>query len=51
MFPDRHPGLELAAQTLRRRARADFPTRRRAPDLTPPEWPRGRGPTPNPRRH
>jgi len=50
MVSERYSSLWLAAQSLRRRARADYPARRRAAGFAPPEWPPSRGPTPNPRR-
>ena len=48
MFPDNRFGLENAARGLRRRlltGRAG-----RAGRFGPPDWPAGRGPTPDPRR-
>jgi hypothetical protein len=51
MLHDHHVALETAAAGIRRRLAAEHGPTRRADRLTPPEWPRSRGPTPNPRRH
>jgi hypothetical protein len=49
MIPGSPYAVEEAARALRRRARTERPTRSRAADFAPPEWPPSRGPTPNPR--
>ena len=50
MLPDSEFSLEAAARGVRRRLLTER-SRRRADRFTPPDWPRSRGPTPNPRRH
>lgn len=50
MLPHTGFGLEAAAHAVRRRLRS-ADGRPRADRFTPPDWPRSRGPTPNPRRH
>ena len=45
MFPDNRFGMENAARGPRRRLLTG-----RAGRFGPPDWPAGRGPTPNPRR-
>ena len=45
MLPDNRFALATAARGIRRRLTGDRATR-----FTPAEWPRSRGPSPNPRR-
>jgi hypothetical protein len=51
MFPNDRYILESATRGLRRRLLAERSGRPRAVRFEPSDWPRSRGPTPNPRRH
>ena len=48
MLPDNALALESTARSVRRRLLGARGVR--AARFTPPDWPRSRGPTPNPRR-
>lgn len=48
MLPDTRLSLESSARRVRQRLLAD--AHARSGRLSPPDWPRSRGPTPNPRR-
>jgi len=51
MLPDDRYTLENAARGVRRRLLTDRAAKPRAARFTPSDWPRSRGPTPNPRSH
>jgi len=48
MLPDNRFDLEVAARGLRRRWLTERRTSTRGTRFDPPDWPRSRGPTPNP---
>lgn len=50
MLPDNRLGLESAAQGIRSRLSARA-AKARGGRFAPVEWPRSRGPSPNPKRH